>query len=131
MIDRFRMRAWDKKHSKMESLTLYGQHMLNDVVLMQATGLKDTFDKLIYEGDILKAWQGPYFSSESTSWSSDESTRHHIIWAGDYPAFDIEPNPFDVCNGLHAILEIADKVLVIGNIYENRELYNNINKNGE
>jgi len=84
---------------------------VNDVILMQYTGLFDKNGTEIYEGDIVKI---------------DEIYPHHEIrWFGpNYPAFDLHPGlSFDEANGLSE--RTSDGVCdceVIGNIHENPEL---------
>ena len=128
MNDRFKFRVFisDKKNSK-NSLTgmfkvhslhtgtnkaiitsLYGNCSikLENNVLMQCTGLKDTNGKLIYEGDIVRIFhvsgtmQGKLFTDV-------------VEWNELRCRFDTEK---------YGVFDDDDIYEVIGNIYENKEL---------
>lgn len=83
----------------------------NTEVNYQFTGLHDKNGKEIWEGDIVR-----YRYDEMEDWRTAK-----VGWGGDYPAFEISPNPFDESNGLMTIV-IDWHCEVLGNIYENPEL---------
>lgn len=131
MNDRFKLRAWNKLSNEMKDVISLNINYefpgcsnviletntfdnikthnnpitcangLNNVVLMQCTGLKDKNGKLIYEADILKDKYGAL---------------HPISWniKGFY-----EADTFAVAGFYNAIQEDME---VIGNVYENKEL---------
>ena len=121
-----KFRMWHKKSKKMfdvESINfkdrivnIWNSGMyslstfcLDDVILMQYTGLHDKNGKEIYEGDILK------FSEVDTA---------IVIWNEKYAYFMVKPIQeyyFD-SDVLGQALEYNDNVEVIGNEYDNPEL---------
>lgn len=128
MQDRFKFRLYDKKQKKLAYPNDNAYHNMEIVnyllfvnnsnlkwdienyVLMQSTGLKDKNDKLIYEGDIVKIFhvsgtmQGKYFFDV-------------VEWNDLRCRFDTEN---------YGIINDDDVYEVIGNIYENKELLNEI-----
>lgn len=120
-----KFRAWKKKEMQMFMIThlsfmknstgsaedrgcegYYGDNhrdrfSLDDIELMQFTGLLDKNGKEIYEGDIVRVWVGEHEVREKVvEWEKEE-----LSWSiGGYHGFDYD------------IFE------VIGNIYENPEL---------
>ena len=105
-------RAWDSKYrmirldvavfsnGRFRYMNLHDDDVMNskDDILMQFTGLKDKNGKDIYEGDIVK-YDKPY----------------EVIWAKGRVGFWI-------CNGTDCReFGINDNIEVIGNIYENPE----------
>lgn len=128
MQDRFKFRLYDKKQKKlaypnnnayhnmvMVNYLLFANNSnlkwdIENYVLMQSTGLKDKNGKLIYEGDIVKIFhvsgtmQGKYFFDV-------------VEWNDLRCRFDTEN---------YGIINDDDVYEVIGNIYENKELLNEI-----
>ena len=121
MNDRFRFRVWKKVESKMvESVTylnplLFDEEIAPDeaknYILLQCTGLKDKNGKLIYEGDILG---GIYENLD-------------IFYCPQCMQFELHAKGYGCmcCNGdIHwcEVVEDNNKLEVISNIYENKEL---------
>lgn len=132
MNDRFKFRVWhtpDYDESEMiyDAQATYDnacfgtgsfhhctfQEVLDDkdCVLMQCTGLKDKNGKLIYEGDILGGTYGNLY----------------IHYCDNCKQFQLKANDYGcmACEGdIHwfELVEDENKLEVIGNIYENPEL---------
>jgi hypothetical protein len=119
MNDRFKFRAWDKACNQMISLEkdekYYSKFKVTldlivsyeetwctgDLILMQCTGLRDSNEKLIYEGDCLDGIGFVVWNEERSRWG------------------------FDILGHLTEVFfdELGKEELeIIGNIYENREL---------
>jgi len=113
-------RAWDKKNKVMINAIFVGlgkvygmtktfkpSKELEDVILMQYTGLQDRTGRDIFEGDII----------EWVNWSNNESKLITIIeYEDDYAAFFFG-NWYE-----RSFPETSEEALIIGNIYENPEL---------
>lgn len=144
MSREIKFRAWHKKRSEMmrvvdiyfgrgegiQATRLLAVHdgmkystneqTLNDVELMQYTGLRDKGGAEIYEGDIIrvnvvdnKDLEAEYRSTHLVEWCSGD----------DYPAFDLFPAWDDQLNSFSSILNTnCFEMEVIGNIHENPEL---------
>ena len=82
----------------------------------QFTGLLDTAQKEIYEGDIVVVKEDGEESRHVVRYMDDE----------DYPAFDLVPESMSwcgECNGLsYCMIHMDAAIYVIGNIYDNPEL---------
>lgn len=120
MNDRFKFRHWDKRINKMfypERNDNFGYYVQNSDVIetMQCTGLKDKKGKLIYENDIVKF-------NEEYRWNPKE-----VVWDEYYYSLKdtrILLSPILLCN-----MEIENFGLeVIGNIYENPELLEEVSE---
>jgi uncharacterized phage protein (TIGR01671 family) len=120
-------RAWDKTTSKLHVVNgIYCDnkkiHYIDDnrvrfvgfdnVIIMQSTGLKDDFDKEIFEGDVI-LW---------TYWDEfEDSGRAKVIFdKGMFKLLDIRTEK-EVWDNLFDCIENCD-VYLQGNIYENPEL---------
>lgn len=88
----------------------YTDKRLNDIVLMQCTGLKDKTGRLIYEGDILKD-DSCGMTCVIEYHKPSYRIMAHIMLMDDYVEIDELLNDFGEC-----------PIAVIGNIYENPEL---------
>ena len=131
MID-FKFRAWDEDafmfvptklvfgtNGNKGTIVVWRDNIFGNlgsgiIALMQYTGLKDTNDKEIYEGDVVKAPTGshPY---------------RVIFLLGsfdiNYPDCCVHCKSGNACHGsLYEYLAHYENVEVIGNIYENPEL---------
>ena len=125
MIPKFR--AWytpfkgkkfgqEMKHGRAGTLLSFAEMSPDDYILMQSTGLKDKNGVEIFEGDIVKVSNHPFQKKEDSAgieidgdyligWSD-----HSLTWlAGDLLLHQLKPY-----------------IEVIGNIYENPELLEEI-----
>lgn len=124
-----KFRAWDKKNRTMVDVRTidfdetgnveeintstycwsnrFDPPSLSGVALMQNTGLKDQKGKEIYEGDIVRLHDGDEFFA-AISW--DE---RHAGWSWD------ELSLFEILQG-------PPKAEIVGNVYENSELLDEI-----
>ena len=126
MKNRFKFRFWFKDTQEMiysekfNDVQTLGQWLFGDrkdVVKMQCTGLKDKNGKLIYEGYIL----GGTFENL------------YVHYCDDCKQFQLKANDYGclACEGdihWYEIVEAEEQneLEVIGNIYENKELLNEI-----
>lgn len=126
MQDRFKFRVWKGQENRMVYDVTYLNPLILDPaikeenkhnILMQCTGLKDKNGKLIYEGDIL----GGTFENL------------YVHYCDDCKQFQLKANDYGclACEGDIHWYEIVDaeeqnELEVIGNIYENKELLNEI-----
>lgn len=94
------------------------EHNLEDVDLMQFTGLKDDSGNEIYEGDILQISErfGDAVIVGKVDWGLN------IPSYGSYPAFTVNSFESDMNSFSEMFDSGAYNVEVIGNIYENPEL---------
>lgn len=127
-----KFRAWDKETNRMsdvfELIDLVSQAMnytvgyFETLKLIQCTGLLDKNGKEIYEGDLLRD-------------GDSEPCLHKIIWWGDQAKYELETwEGNDIwSSGLFSYLDdlVEDGKLtdfeIVGNIYENRQLFENLN----
>ena len=125
-----KFRAWDlvtKKMYQVQSLTLdfkicdlwdgVEEHEgiardIDNVVIMQLTGLKDKNGKDIYEGDVVRKYR-----EVNTSYGFDV---HEITWRR--CAFVLLATDADNEWGGYLLYKTEEKLEVIGNIYENPNL---------
>ena len=135
MANRFSFRAWhrDKKEwIHQEPCSLLGEYILlgewmrgvpieelNDVVLMQSTGLTDKNGVEIFEGDVLTQSGYPH-------WRDGEPNYRSVVewcFAGFHTVLvAVHPQIRGIADGINAPLEEGDSWEVIGNTYENPEL---------
>jgi len=123
MDDRFRFRAWNRVTKKMVDLEAITPLALcfqmkdgeggvflpftDNMILLQCTGLKDKNGVLIYEGDVVRQFEGK-------PWQGDFVIRWNQARCGFYLYLNGKPH-----------LELSDYregLIVIGNTYENPEL---------
>lgn len=79
---------------------------IDEIVLMQSTGLKDKNDKEIFEGDIVQFFDSLYTVFYNISEGSYQLEPHDERWVVDYMSNFSSEETFEI----------------IGNIYENPEL---------
>lgn len=122
---KIKFRAWDKEIEKMypvleidfveEWVRMYskitGRHCnyLDDLVLMQYTGLKDNYGEEIFEGDIV----------EITLTRIQETRRGEVIYYDGNACYLVKTTMEDYFSFMSA--DIC-KIEVLGNTYENKEL---------
>lgn len=98
-----KFRAWDRHIKRMDynldMLTLVEMREMDN--LMQFTGLTDKNGKEIYEGDIVE---------ENEYWSD----KTPVVWNDNIAGWK--------CKDWGSLAEYADRVEVIGNIYQNGDL---------
>ena len=106
------------------SLELEGEFLINKATICQYTGLKDKNGKKIWEHDILKGFQYPYFSDGEYNYFAE------VIWFDNCPAFGLytfknpKSNVRGVSEGNTEFMEewVSEDWEVIGNIFDNPEL---------
>ena len=130
MQDRFKFRYFDKNNSMKEiSLTNCYYTNLDYSKLMQCTGLKDKNGKLIYDGDVVNV----YVSSKKLYKYQVKFEIGSFMLVSNDEIFDF-PNKWNdnvyPLSQLYFEYENEDNCIyqleVIGNIYENKELLNEI-----
>ena len=122
----YKFRAWDKINEEMINWEQYKGEMVSDdfeyddLIIMQWTGAKDINSKDIYIGDIIR------YPTER-NWENENFTSY-IVWFDDRPEWGIGYKlraQFHgaLCGGyVESNLKNANKMLKIGNIFENPEL---------
>lgn len=80
---------------------------IEDIELLQCTGLKDKNGKLIYEGDLVKNW---------------DNLIYQFFWQEDAACYLVENIRSKNKLGIYSLISYQNNLEVIGNIYENKEL---------
>lgn len=128
MIPKFR--AWDKLSNYIFDVALidFDTQMvklggckyrnLDEVILMQSTGLKDKNGTEIFEGDIIDTtdYEGG-LSSVGNPFVKIERDKYGFVVTGDFPDSPITIKEFEVGRKFAGV-----EVIIAGNIYENPEL---------
>ena len=119
MQDRFKFRVWKKLENRMiYGVTYLNPFLLDDEVargeaknhvLMQSTGLRDKNGKLIYEGDILKI----------------KDVKPCVVVRYKGIGFELYAEPTNI-PGYQNDKYIPESCEIVGNIYENKELLDDI-----
>lgn len=135
MNENLKFRKWDKEAKtmiKVEVLDL-GQTYKDNPVIMQSTGLKDINGKEIYEGDILSLpTHYRILMSDIDRWMDEFLEVKYSNWFGGFIVLPSEKYLsqylFDGCekNGFY-----HKYPKIVGNIYQNPELVNLIEKENE
>lgn len=113
MQDRFKFRFYYKPLEQLlypENYLDFDEYINNDnCILMQCTGLKDNQGKLIYEGDII-------YKKGSKNYKK-EKMYSRVCWDSMYAQFNISDE-----NGMHQMPSNSNNIEIVGNIYNNPEL---------
>lgn len=128
---RFKFRVWNGKEMLYNSGLGYGEgnQLIEDKghIIMQCTGLKDKNGKLIYEGDILR--YPPKNEYEQKNYACLEVFFHNNDCCDNHIGFQLGRVHFHGClcggsfgNEYKFIPKNANKMEIIGNVYENKEL---------
>lgn len=111
-----KFRGWSKsKKIMIEDLNGWSKGYENEYELMQFTGLLDKQGKEIYEGDIIKIRD-----TICTIRYEESTASYHLIFRGG-TSYQYEKYRFDKESTSLNVLGFFE---VIGNIYENPELFN-------
>lgn len=124
-----KFRVWDKEHKEMINWEQYRSELVSDdfvnhgkgsLVVMQYTGLKDFYDKEIYEGDIYKQTR---YGKDNVIWEVifDKSETSFKLKAKIEKKCGEEKYQDTIWNSVRAV--IGNQMNKIGNIYENPELF--------
>lgn len=103
---------------------------VENIEIMQWTGMKDIKGVEIYEGDILKCTSGIYTNLGATGTGEYEETIKQVIWKDDSWGTRVISSNLTSKGAEKSGLVISAKYAeIIGNIYENPELLEDL-KNG-
>lgn len=146
MNDRFKYRCWDKQIKKMryEEIQLSCSGLpftleatseglkvvdIDNIEIMQCTGLKDKKSQLIYEGDIVKT---KFVGRDIPEHKVNVADYDFFIVIFEKALFRLEKTNPDRWFSCFYIAGREQQFEVIGNIYENPELLevNNASRNG-
>lgn len=125
MQDRYRFRFWNKKTNKwfhfgFETFLTYQKEiweaLTNGEKIYQSTGLKDINGTLIYEGDIIKYM---YYNPE-------RYTKWIVVFNQNTLEFGLKGCGNDGYIRLTNYSTINNRIEVIGNIFQNKELINEV-----
>jgi len=118
-----KFRAWDKKKEQMHygvetwdelPFIINPQGIFTDFILMQYTGLKDKNGKEIYEGDIL---------------DGDDGFRYLVKWdSGGFVVVRYDRLDRGIMLRILSCTSFLSSCKIIGNIYENPELLEEVEK---
>jgi len=118
MNRQLKFRVWDNEQKKFEYFELHNITVPDRLLtqdkspLQQYTGIKDSEQIDIYEGDIVR---GKFFD---TDYRHLKTINSEVVWIERYACFNI---------GIEEWRYSGEPVTIIGNIFENSELLNNEN----
>ena len=123
-----KFRAWDSKNKIIINAIFVGlgkvygmtktfktSKKLEDVILMQYTGLKDKNGKEIYEWDIVELY----------GWGSQKSSDGYAVIEWDVDETGWNLNKPNYTEDRYDFRQAIENCIVVGNIYENPELLDN------
>lgn len=116
-----KFRAWNDREKTMQySIMEIFSQITDDAdnILMQYTGLKDKNGKEIYDGDIVEIEDGKKYAEKDTTWNY----QYKAVVEWKECCFDLDRTISSFKYGGHDLYFLADKVEVIGNIYEDQSL---------
>lgn len=118
---RFEFRVWDKVFNRFVSGPFESRFFeLRDYDITQFTGVLDTTNRKMFEGDVVTEWQYEDWG-DKVGFAFNGIVYYSMRCAGFYVRHISNPLPVTIEND-YATLQLTPEYRIIGNIFENPEL---------